>query len=96
MSKDNFQCDSLPQDTVVADLGIVGLINFGPYRSSTLLRTLEFCNLARIQPQTRASSSTGSEIDHLRRPVELEDTLMSDINRVRPSGGKSVEPSQYV
>ena len=44
MSKDNFQCDSLSQDTVVADLGIVGLIDFGPYLSSTLLRTLEFCN----------------------------------------------------
>ena len=65
MGKDDFQCDSLSRDTVVADLGIVGLINFGPYRSSTLLRTLEFCNLARIQLQTRASSSTGSEIDHL-------------------------------
>jgi len=65
MGKDNFQCDSLSRDTVVADLGIVGLIDFGPYLSSTLLRTLEFCNLARIQLQTRASSSTGSEIDHL-------------------------------
>ena len=45
MGKDNFMCDSLSRDTVVADLGIVGLINFGPYCSSTLLRTLEFATL---------------------------------------------------
>ena len=51
---DNFLCDALSRDVAVADLGIVGLIDFGPYLSSTLLRTLEFCN-----PQFDAASDKG-------------------------------------
>ena len=41
--KDNFLCDALSRDIVIADLGIQGLIDFGPLLSSTLLRKLEFC-----------------------------------------------------
>ena len=43
-SLDGFLCDAWSTDTAVADLSIVGLIDFGPYTSSTLLKTLEFCN----------------------------------------------------
>ena len=42
--KANFLCDKLSRDASIADLGIAELIDFGPYLSSTLLRTLEFCN----------------------------------------------------
>ena len=52
--QDNFLCDALSRDVAVADLGILGLIDFGPYLSSTLLRTLEFCN-----PQSDTTSDEG-------------------------------------
>ena len=41
---DNSLVDSLSPDVALADLGIGGLIDFGPYLSSMLLRALEFCS----------------------------------------------------
>ena len=41
---DNFLCDALSRDIAIADLGIGGLVDFGPYLSSTLLKALEFCD----------------------------------------------------
>ena len=51
---DNFLCDALSRNTVVADLGTKGLTDFGPFFLSTSHRILEFC-----KPYTDTISDEG-------------------------------------
>ena len=81
--KDNFLCDALSRDIVIADLGIQGLIDFGPLLSSTLLRALEFCN-----PDTETTSREGFYEEEWEALHVFLDNVMihGKVHCVRPHG----------
>ena len=83
--KDNFLCDALSRDVAVADLGIQGLIDFGPLLSSTLLRALEFCN-----PDTETITDDGFYDYWEALRVFLDNVLIhGEAHCIRPLGGSS-------